>query len=562
MERPARVLLEMSRSILSELDVEVVLNRVLEAACELTGSRYAALGVLDASKHRLARFVTVGIDPSAHQAIGTLPTGRGVLGELIRNPAPLRLDDVSAHPRSFGFPPGHPPMGAFLGVPVLVREEPYGNLYLTEKVGGPYTAEDEEAALALAEVAGVAIDNARRFTGSEQRRRELEQTVAALDATTQIARALGAETDLQVILELVAKRARALVSARAVAVALRRGDDIHFAYTAGDVAPALDGAQMPLSGSVAEIVLRTGRSERLSDHLNRIRFEFGLGRFGVTADAGVVVPLRYRGTASGVLYVLDRLEDGPEFTARDERLLEAFATSAATAVATAQAVAEQHGRQRLAAAEEERARWARELHDETLQALGGLRLLLATARRSGRPEVMAEAMGDAIGQLEADIANLRALITELRPAALDQIGTQAAIEALAARMEQAGMTVRVHCDLAYEQGRATTRHVPELETAMYRLVQEGLTNAAKHGRAGRCTVEVVEDDRQIVVTVSDDGDGFDPAQQSAGFGLVGMRERVELLDGRLAVDSSAGGGTTVTAWLPVRRRDEPVVRAV
>ena len=207
--------------MLAELDLDQVLNRVLESAQELTEARYAALGVLNESRTELASFLTRGIDEAAHAAIGALPRGRGVLGALIHEPAPLRLADVGRHPRSYGFPAGHPPMHTFLGVPVLVRGTPFGNLYLTEKAGGAqFSDADEQAVEVLAEFAGVAIDHARRYTGASERRDELERTVAALEATTQIARAVEGETDLEVVLELVAKRGRALVSARALLIEL------------------------------------------------------------------------------------------------------------------------------------------------------------------------------------------------------------------------------------------------------------------------------------------------------------------------------------------------------
>jgi len=197
MDQATRAVLDGARSVLEELDVELVLKRVLESARALTGANYAALGVLDQSQTELARFLTVGIDEPTRRLIGALPTGRGVLGELIRNPVPLRLADVGGHAHSYGFPVGHPPMKTFLGVPVLVAGQAFGNLYLTDKQGAAeFSEQDEQAAVLLSEFAGVAIDHARRYSGVEARLAELQHTVRALDATTQIARALGGETDL------------------------------------------------------------------------------------------------------------------------------------------------------------------------------------------------------------------------------------------------------------------------------------------------------------------------------------------------------------------------------
>ncbi|MGP0103147.1 MAG: GAF domain-containing protein [Solirubrobacteraceae bacterium] len=543
--------------MLADLDLDQVLDRVLESAQELTEARYAALGVLNESRTELARFLTRGIDEAAHGTIGALPRGRGVLGALISDPAPLRLDDVGSHPRSYGFPAGHPPMHGFLGVPILVGGTPFGNLYLTEKAGGAqFSDADEQAVAVLAEFAGVAIDHARRYTGASERRDELERTVAALEATTQIARAIGGETDLDVILELVAKRGRALVSARALLIELRQRNELVIAAGAGELPANLIGQCVSLEDTVASHAMRTGRAQRLEDELTRARFdEHGLGRLGVRAEGGLAVPLVFRGRTHGVLLALDRLHDGPAFSIEDERLLEAFAASAASAVATAQSIASERSRQRLAAAEGERRRWARELHDETLQSLSALRIGLSTAGRSERPEALPKAVAQAVDQLEEAIANLRALITDLRPAALDELGVQAALEGLAERSARHGLEVDVSIELAYEQGGAATRHAPELETAIYRLVQEALTNASKHGEARRAVVEIHERDATVHLSVRDDGGGFDPdaATGTDGFGLLGMRERVDLLGGELLIESAPGEGATVRASIPVQR---------
>ncbi len=262
------------------------------------------------------------------------------------------------------------------------------------------------------------------------------------------------------------------------------------------------------------------------------------------------MPLVFQNHAYGVLVAIDRLHNGPEFTTDDERLLEAFAASAATAVATAQSVASERQRQRLAAAEAERQRWARELHDDTLQSLSALRVGLSTARRSGKPETLEQAVSSAIDHLDEGITNLRALITDLRPASLDELGAAAAIQALGERSERHGIDVDMSIDLAEDR----TRHSPEIETAMYRIVQEALTNAAKHGNAKRAIVEVHEDDADIRLRVRDDGEGFDPSVHSDGFGLLGMQERVQLLDGTFEIDSSPGRGTTIKARFPVRHQ--------
>jgi two-component system, NarL family, sensor histidine kinase DevS len=541
--------LEVACGVLSDLDVDVVLERVLEAARGLTGAEYAALGVLDRSQSELERFITAGLDEPTRRRIGALPRGRGVLGELIEDPRPLRLADVGMHPHSYGFPAGHPPMKTFLGVPVRVAGQVFGNLYLTDKCdGGQFTPEDERALVRLAEFAGVAIDHARRYSGVEAQRAQLKRTVQALDATVQIARAIGGETDLKKILELVAKRGRALVSARCLVIEHERGGEMIVAAGAGELVPGLIGKSVDAGDSLAGAALRTSSTLRLEDEPNRARFDrHGLGRLGLHASAGLVVPLIFRGQGHGVLIAVDRLKDGPSFTAEDQRLLEAFAASAATAIATARSVELERASQRLAAAEQERARWARELHDETLQNLAALRIGLALELRKGSLDGLTERIHEAVDQLEFEISNLRSLITALRPIVLDDVGVQAAIEDLAERARRDGLEVELRVELG--DGRAG-RHSTELETTVYRITQEALTNARKHGGAGHVLVEIRDYGRYVHLAVRDDGRGFDPGAKADGFGLQIMGERAELLGGTLEIDSAPGRGTLITVDLP------------
>jgi signal transduction histidine kinase len=536
-------LLEAGRALVAELDLEVVLERLLETAREITGARYAAIGVLDAERRGLERFLTSGIDPATHAAIGDLPRGRGILGLLIDDPRPLVLSDVGAHPRSYGFPAGHPPMTTFLGVPLLIRGEAWGNLYLTEKQGGEFGDADVHAVTVLADWAAIAIDHARLFRDSVQRAAELERAVEGLRATTAIARALGSETDLDRVLELIVKRGRALVRARAVVLLLEHGDRLVASAGAGQLDAGTLGASLTTSETVAGEVLRSGRPERIADVPVRLRVhDEGLGIAG--AETALIVPLRYRGRPLGVLCAFDRLDDEPEFGDREEDLLIAFAASAATAVATAQSVETERLRHSLRSAEQERSRWARELHDETLQGLAALGVLLSSGLRGGG-DALEQAVTQATEQLSTEIADLRALITELRPAALDQLGLVAALEGLARRSAEVegleiGLAVRVE-EEALE---------PELKTAVYRLVQEALTNVAKHARAARVDVTVAQARDEVRVHVADDGRGFDAAEPTAGFGVAGMRERAALMGGRLAIET-ASTGTTVTAVFPV-----------
>lgn len=557
-EPTLRRLIGVGRSLVARLDLEGVLDGVLDAARELTGARYAALGVLDERKQELDRFLTLGIDEETHRLIGDLPRGHGVLGELIRAPQPLRLRDVASHPRSYGFPAGHPPMHTFLGVPIEVRGEGWGNLYLTEKKGGAeFTATDEAAVIVLAGWAAIAIENARLYGGLARRRDDVElqrdqaeRSLRALGAMTDIARAVGGETRLERILELIVKRGRALVETRALLILLADGDDLVVAATAGDLPGNLDGARIPIAGTLLGQVLAQGRAERLP---NARGLGAELSDLGISAEAAMLVPLSFRGTASGVLAALDRVVDGPEFGSEDERLLRSFAASAATAVATAKSVEAERLRHSIEAAEQERKRWARELHDETLQALGGLRMLHSAALRSDASERdLRAAVEEGIALIDVEIDNLASLIAELRPAALDQIGLAPALRTLAERRaRESGVSIDV---LVRLDGTGAGERLPaEIESTVYRLVQEALNNVVKHAAATRAEAVLERRGDTIEVTVRDDGRGFDPAAVSGGFGLIGMRERVELAGGELHVDIAAGSGTTVRASIPLER---------
>ena len=547
-EARLRRLIEVGRSLVAELDLEAVLHRVLEAARDLTDAEYAALGVLDPDKRELERFLTVGIDAETHRAIGDLPRGRGVLGALISDPAPLRLDDVGRHPRSYGFPLGHPPMRSFLGVPILVRGEPYGNLYLTEKREGTFDEADEEAVVVLADWAAIAIENARAYSGAESRRRELERAVSTFEATSEIARAVAGETDLERVLELIVKRGRALTDARAAIVMLERGHELEVTAIAGDLDEALLGQRTDVAGTVAGEVLRTGKPERLADATKRLRFALAEQ---TGAQTGLVVPLLFRSRALGVIAAFDRLREGPEFTAWDEHVLSAFAASAASAVATAQDVAAGTLRRRIDAQEDERRRWARELHDETLQELAALKVMAAVARRAATDEDRAAALEEIGARADVAVRALRRLITDLRPAALDENGLKAALEALADRtMQMQALTVELEVDLRHDQA-SRGRLPPELEDTIYRVVQEALSNVIKHAGATSASVRVLESSSAVDVRVTDDGRGFDPGAASSGFGLVGIRERASLVGGTVEVHSDPGAGTTLRMSVPI-----------
>jgi two-component system, NarL family, sensor histidine kinase DevS len=548
-----RRLIDAGRGVLTaEADVDAVLAQLLDVAREVTGARYAAVGVLDESRQELERFVTAGIDAATHRRIGELPRGRGILGLLIEDPRPLRLEHLGQHPDSCGFPAEHPEMDSFLGVPVVIREEVWGNLYLTEKEsGGPFTEADEESIVILADWAAIAIDNARLYATVDRRRDHLERAVRGLDTTVAIAQALGGETSLDRILDLIVKRARALVGARSLVLVLEQEGELVFAAGAGELPSGVHGQRMPVDGTVTGQVLRSQRAERLVDARSVLHESQGL--LGLHADTALLVPLAFRGRPVGVLAAFDHLGDEVGFNDEDERLLGAFGASAATAVATGRSVEAQRLRENIAASEQERRRWARELHDETLQGLAGLRLGLSAALRGTEGELRG-AVASAIETVVEEIANLRTLIVELRPAALDEYGVAAAIESLAERTAaRQGIAVESRLDLAWERGDEPARHTPELESTVYRLVQESLTNAVRHAAAHHVEIEVTERDGFLDLAVTDDGEGFDLEARATGFGLLGMRERVKLAGGELEIKTGSTG-TAVRARLPAHRR--------
>jgi signal transduction histidine kinase len=543
-----RRLVEVGRSLVSNLDLEAVLQSVLEAARDLTGARYAALGVLNDRGDGLERFLTLGIDGATRARIGDLPRGHGVLGVLINDPRPLRLADVGTHPHSYGFPAGHPSMTTFLGVPVRIRDAVYGNLYLTEKAGGEFDETDEAAVVVLAEWAGHAIANARLYRSATERRDELQRAVASFEAALAVARAVGGETDLDRILELIVKRGRALVDARSMFVALESRGQLNVDAVAGELGRSLRHQAVDIGDTPAADALTFHQPVHLAGEGDATITVFE----GVEARAALLVPLVFRGVAVGVLGALDPASGADHFTTEDARILESFASSGATAVATGRNVAEERARRAIEASEAERRRWARELHDETLQDLASLKMILSTARRTDDHARVERILDQAIEQLTLGIASLRQLITDLRPPILDEAGVQPALEHLVERLSVVSdLDVRMNVDLAYESGRRSFRLAPAVEDALYRVVQEALNNVVKHARATTVDVSIVETGDRIDMRIADDGVGIAARRDPGGFGLIGMQERIELIGGSMEVESRSGGGTEIRASVPV-----------
>jgi signal transduction histidine kinase len=532
-----RALLEAGMALASELSLDSLLQRLTELAAELTGARYAALGVIDPSGSRLERFVTHGIDNDARAAIGDPPHGRGILGALIHDARPLRLQAITDDPRSVGFPPNHPPMTTFLGVPVLLRGVAYGNLYLTEKFGGEdFTEGDQELVGVLASQAAVAIENARLFEASTRWSRQLESLI-------EVSGALASETDVDVLLELIAQRLQELLEARLVTVALPVGEEeLRIVTAAGEGAETVAGRTVARSESKAGRVLERGRSERVDSLLEdpEVNLEFTRS---IQARSGLWVPLLAHGRPIGVITAYDNLgAPDARFDSDDVRLAETFASRAAVAVELSERVQRDALRRIVAAQELERQRLARELHDETGQALTSI--LLGLKQLEGAESESVSRLRELV---VATLQDVRRLAVELRPKVLDDFGLVPALERLTSSFaEQTGIEV----DL--EAGAIRDRLPAEVETAIYRIVQESLTNVVKHSHAHRVSVFLTRSDGRIKAVIEDDGTGFDPEAGTAdGVGLIGMRERIELLEGTLAVESSGTSGTTVAVEVPV-----------
>src|SRR6187397_716554 len=532
-----RALLGAGMALTSELSLDSLLQRLTELAAELTGARYAALGVIDRSGSRLERFITHGLDEETRTAIGDPPHGRGILGALINDARPLRLHAITDDPRSVGFPPNHPPMTAFLGVPILLRGVAYGNLYLTDKAeGADFTEADQEVVGMLASQAAVGIENARLYESATRWSRQLESLIEGSGA-------LARETDVDILLELLAKRLQELLEARLVAVALPAGEgQLRIVTAAGDGADQIVGRMVDRAQSKAGRVLERGRSERVDSVLEdrEVNLEFTRG---IGARAGLWVPLLVHGRPVGVLTAYDKLTTpDARFEHDDVRLAETFASRAAVAVELSERV-ERHALRRIVAAQElERERLARELHDETGQALTSI--LLGLKQLEGAEVQSVARLRELV---VATLQDVRRLAVELRPKVLDDFGLVPALERLTQGFaEHTGISV----DL--ETGGLTERPPVEVETAIYRIVQESLTNVVKHAQASSVSVVVTRGDGRIKAVIEDDGKGFAPETVGGeGIGLVGMRERIELLDGSLAVESSERNGTTVAVEVPV-----------
>ncbi|OLT16559.1 histidine kinase [Actinomadura sp. CNU-125] len=525
-------LLEAVVSIGSDLALETVLRRIIEAATTLVDARYGALGVIGEDGERLVRFVTVGVSDEEIEAIGHWPHGHGILGLLIREPRPIRLADLGEHPDSFGFPPGHPPMGTFLGVPIRVRDEVFGNLYLTEKAGGGgFEDEDEVVVSALATAAGVAIENARLYEETRRRERWLE-------ASTEISTALLSGTDPHEVTALVARRAGEVADAGLAAVALvdedGRGLLVEAAH--GDGADRLVGLRVPLEHPLAGKVFADGVARRLVDGSGAAR------EANVPAEVQVgpllAVPLGVGESARGLISVMNP-PGGATFSEGTQRLLEAFAGQAAMALELAD---RRRDAERLALLED-RDRIAKDLHDTVIQRLFATAMTLMAATKITQKREVRVRIQRAVDDLDGTMRQIRSTIFALQAPA-DTESLRSRLHALVdAAAEQLGFAPSVRLD-----GLLDTAVDDAVGEHLLAVVREALSNVARHAHASRVGVAVDVTD-EVTLRVEDNGVGI-PADGRRS-GLRNMAERAEGLNGSFTAEPRADDGTVLVWRVPL-----------
>ena len=524
-----RGLLRANALIASDLSLPVVLRQIVGAARDLLGARYAALGVLGRNGE-LKQFVHAGMDDDLVAAIGHLPRGRGVLGLLISEPAPIRLARLSAHPAAAGFPAGHPPMGSFVGVPLRIGEEVFGNLYLTERTaGGDFTADDEELAIALAAAAGAAIANARRYAESEQRRRWL-------DASAQLTPLLLAESQGRAHALITRHAADAAEADFAVLAVPREPDQVIVTGAAGPLAAGLMNQAAPLAGSLAGQAISSGKPSLVTGD----RLEAAAAALGTGIGPLIAVPLTAGERVLGAL-MLGRLAARPGFTESELGMAASFAVHAAVAMELAEARVDQI----LLAQAEDHDRIAGDLHDHVIQELFALGMKLQS--QTSRADPAAERVNCYVSTLDDVIRNIRTSIFGLQqprqaPAAL-QVRVMEIIEEHA---PQLGFTASVSFTLPPGPDPDES-----LAHDILAVTREALSNCARHAGATAVTVALARRDGLIILEVTDNGRGLGTPARSSG--LASMRHRAERNDGTLQVTAPAAGGTHLT-WTARPRR--------
>jgi signal transduction histidine kinase len=519
-----RGLLEAVLAVGEDLDLQAVLHRIVEAAVTLVDAEYGALGVIGADD-RLSQFVTVGMDDETYVRIGL----------LIREPKPLRLDDLSMHEASYGFPPNHPPMRTFLGVPVRIRDEVYGNLYLTEKRGGrPFDDDDQSIVKALAAAAGVAVANARLYDAVRLRERWV---VASAEITTK----LLSGSEPEEVLTRVARFARELSDADLAFVALPASPDTLLVETCdGEFAAEITGRTLPIDGSVCGNAYRTARSIIVSD-LGNEKLEYAASVLAVPAEAAMFVPLGSPGHVRGVLAVLNRA-GGRRFDMTDLGLLEGFAGQAAVGLELAERRRDAEQLSMYA----DRDRIARDLHDLVIQRLfaTGMRLEGAT-RLMGRPEAIERVRG-AVDDLDLTIREIRSTIYSLQtPVSGEQSLRSRIVDVVDEFSDALGFAPSLRLD-----GLIDTLVPAEIAEHLLAVLRESLSNVVRHAGASRVAVLVAVGD-ELRLTVRDNGVGLSGDGRRSG--LLNLNDRARELDGTFDAAAAPEGGAEVVWAVPLPR---------
>lgn len=528
-------LLQAVLSVGRGLDLAQVLRRVVETAVDLVDAEYGALGVIGPDD-RLTQFVTTGISEERRRAIGPLPSGHGVLGELIRDPRPLRLSDLTRHPASYGFPAHHPPMRGFLGVPVSVGGEVFGNLYLTEKRGGgDFDADDESLLTTLAVAAGVAIENARLYGEARRRQRWLE-------AGSEVTRALLYDGGDSGVLELIVNRARDILGSDLGALALPGGtDELRVETAVGQDAGDHRGLRLPLAGTFMGLAFRSESPVSSTDITCDPRVTEGPPRWAGLGPA-LAAPL---GTGNGVrgVLLLARAAGKPTYTDNEIAPLTAFAGQAALALE----LADQRRTAEEVALLEDRDRIARDLHDLAIQRLFATGMTLQSAERFVTDPQAADRLIRAVDDLDETIKIIRSTVFGLR--AHDGTGPPAGLRARALReVEQAGKSLGFAPALRLE-GLVDTDVPQAIADEVVAVLAEALSNTARHSGATAVTVGLEVAAHRCRLAVADDGKGLGTGHE--GNGLRNMRERAEQLGGGFNALSPPEGGTRVTWDVPL-----------
>jgi signal transduction histidine kinase len=521
-------LLEAVVGIGSDLELSATLERIVVSACRLVDARYGALGVIGRDG-TLIEFITHGLSPAEHRRIGHLPTGQGVLGLLINDPHPVRMPDIGQHEQSYGFPNNHPVMRSFLGVPVRIRDQVFGNLYLTEKQGvAEFTESDEQIVIALAAAAGVAIDNARLYSAAGVRQRWLE-------ATAEITHLLVGEVQRTAALQLVASRARDVADAELATVLLYDEDRGELTV---EVVAASDGESSP-PRSTAIAVADTALADALSGGRPVIVEDMGkVPGWPTTTGSAVLVPLAASGIVLGLLAVAHG-RGGPTFDDSDVRLLTTFAGQAALALERARA---QEEREMLVVLED-RERIARDLHDVVIQRLFATGLQLQSAARLAVRAEVADRIGAAVDDLDKTIRDIRSAIFELRTPASDTLrgDVRATVDAAAASL---GLRPELILDGPIDSAVPDT-----VRPDLLAVLRECLSNVVKHARANAVEVRISASGDGLRLTVRDDGLGRGEYDERSG--LANMRERAALHGGEFRVDRVEPSGTLVEWSVPL-----------